>query len=340
MPSITILGAGVTGMTIASMLPRHYDITIVGEHLPGDDTKEWSSPWAGAIWIGVHNSQPREQQMQLRGLAGLWRLAETNPESSLRKMEMREIMDMGTKEDVWYAGKVPDFRFLEPNELPKGALYGMTYKTVMLQPKKFLPWMKARLEDRGVKFVRTCVNSLGDLGGMGHDVLVNASGFGAEKLADVREADFVPNTMQVVVVKAPLNFNSLFVRRKPGAYSTAFARGDGTVWVGGILEQSRELAVAEEGRATICRNAHENNPDLFPSPKLEDWDILFDQKGRYPTMRPEVGVRCEKSLVGKQRVVHAYGPHAGGYVYSFGLARDVVNLVDEYVGELPKTAKL
>ncbi|KAH7240448.1 hypothetical protein MRS44_013042 [Fusarium solani] len=85
MVKVTILGAGVTGMMAAASLPRNYNVTIVAEHLPGDyDTKEWASPYAGAIWVGVYQSSPWEQKMQLEGLMGLLRLAETNPESSVR----------------------------------------------------------------------------------------------------------------------------------------------------------------------------------------------------------------------------------------------------------------
>jgi hypothetical protein len=245
----------VTGMTIASQLPRDYDVTIVGEHFAGDDSKEWSSPWAGAIWVGVHQSNPREQEMQLTGFRGLWRLAQTNPESSVRRIEMTEIMDKGKKEDVWYAGKVPGFRFMEASELPKGAIYGMKYQTVVITPQKFLPWLCVRLEERGVKFIRTRVTSLSQLGGMGHDVLVNATGFGAEKLADVKERKMTSWRLQTVVVKND-SYDRLFIRRTPTSYSTAFARLDGTIYVGGALtEGSRDLTISEEHRANVITSS-------------------------------------------------------------------------------------
>lgn len=52
------------------------------------------------------------------------------------------------------------------------------------------------------------------------------------------------------------------------------------------------------------------------------------------------GVRCEREKVGRQNVIHAYGQNAGGYVYSFGLARSVVNLVNETILEVPSGSKL
>lgn len=52
------------------------------------------------------------------------------------------------------------------------------------------------------------------------------------------------------------------------------------------------------------------------------------------------GVRCERGKVGNQDVIHAYGQNAGGYVYSFGLARAVVNLVNETILGLPQRPRL
>ncbi|RKK11967.1 hypothetical protein BFJ66_g10922 [Fusarium oxysporum f. sp. cepae] len=344
MVKVTILGAGVTGMMAAATLPRDYNVTIVAEHLPGDyHTKEWASPYAGAIWVGVHQSSPREQAMQLEGLMGLLRLAETNPESSVRRIEMTEIMDRGSKEDVWYAGKAPNFRFLSREELPEGALYGMKYTTVVITPQKFLDWLYERLKARGIKFKRACVYSLADLKGMGHDVLINASGIGAENLKDVMEKNLTPWRLQTVVAKAPVTYDRLFIRRgDKGYYSTAFSRKDGTVYVGGVLkENSRDLSISEEQRAHICKNAHLNQPDVFPSPDPKDWPILYDHVGVYATMDRRVcGVRCEREDLDGQRVVHAYGQNAGGYVYSFGLARQVVKLTQDYLYELPAMGKL
>ncbi|KAJ4252758.1 hypothetical protein NW762_010664 [Fusarium torreyae] len=341
MAKITILGAGVTGMLIAAKLARDFDVTIVAEHMPGDyNTKEWASPWAGAIWVGVHQSSPAEQKMQLEGLAGLWRLAETNPESSVRQIQMTEIMDRGSRDDAWYAHKVPEFRFMDDEELPKGAIYGMKYKTVVLTPQTFLVFMQRRLESQGVKFLRTKVFALADLKGLGHDVLINASGFGSETLKDVQEKNITSWRLQCVVAKAP-TYDQLYIRRgSNGYYSTAFSRMDGTVYCGGVLTKgSRDVTVSEEDRATICRNAHDNNPALFPSPDPKDWPILYDHVGIFPSIDSDVaGVRCEAEILRGQRVIHAYGQNAGGYVYSYGLARAVNNLVDDYVSEIPLSA--
>lgn len=89
------------------------------------------------------------------------------------------------------------------------------------------------------------------------------------------------------------------------------------------------------------RRQHENQPNVFPSPHPEDYDFICDHVGVFPVLtQKKGGVRVEKKDVGTQRVVHAYGQEAGGYVFSFGLAREVVQLVNSYLMELPVTSKI
>jgi D-amino-acid oxidase len=172
-------------MAIASQLPKRCDTTIVARNLPGDpDSHEWASPWAGAVWMIKLPSNKWEQKMQLEAFRGWWKLAYTNPESSVRRIEMWDLVDFIPQEQIWYKNKLPGFRILSKEELPEGAPFGMAYKSIVLTPPVFLPWMRRRLEGSGVKFQRMTVSSLSDLEGMGHDVLVNASGVGARDLLE------------------------------------------------------------------------------------------------------------------------------------------------------------
>ncbi|KAK2796748.1 hypothetical protein FQN50_009429 [Emmonsiellopsis sp. PD_5] len=347
MPKITILGAGITGMSIASQLPKNCDVTILGEYLPGDPMdQKYVSQWAGAIWLGVHwtPTSPREQEMQLNSFSELWRIAERHPESGARHIEMTEIMDHGSKEAVWYQNKVPGFRFLPDEELPKGAKFGMKYQTVVINPPIFLVWFRGYLEERGVRFQRTFVKSLRDLKGMGHDVLVNATGFGAAGLLDVQETKITPVRQQNIRIRKA-GYNRLFIRRGPNNYySTAFARHDGTIYIGGIVahgetefKPSLEQRKIVRGPSAIMRQQHENQPDVFPSPNPLDYDFITDHVGVYPIIKPQDGgVRVEKERMGCQKVIHAYGQVAGGYTFSFGLGRQVAHYVKEYLAELPE----
>lgn len=244
-------------MTIASQLPKDYEITIVGKHLPSDasdmQSKEWASPWAAAIWLGTHSHlcNAREQRMMLEALVGLRQISERHPESSVRKVTIHEVMDTGTPAQVWYQHKVPNFRFLDKSEMPKQSKYGMTYETVVIKPPVFLPWLRQRLEERGVTFKRVCVGSLAELKGLGHDILINASGLGSATLADVKDAGVKPIRLQSCIIKHP-TYRQGFVRRGDNYYSTAFAYGDGEVYVGGIIEyDNNDTKAYSESREVV-----------------------------------------------------------------------------------------
>lgn len=80
------------------------------------------------------------------------------------------------------------------------------------------------------------------------------------------------------------------------------------------------------------QRAHDNQPDVFPSPDVKDYDIIADHVGVYHLIpQKDGGVRVEKEIIGGQKVVHAYGMEAGGYVFSFGLARQAAKLVSEFM---------
>lgn len=56
--NITILGAGVIGITSALVLAHAHPsatITMVAKHFPGDRSIEYASPWAGANWSSFAN---------------------------------------------------------------------------------------------------------------------------------------------------------------------------------------------------------------------------------------------------------------------------------------------
>ncbi|PSN69156.1 nucleotide-binding domain-containing protein [Corynespora cassiicola Philippines] len=304
MARITILGAGITGMAIASLLSRNHEVTIVAKNLPGDDLSlEWASPWAGAVFLGLDNSNSQEQKMQLDSFAVLWRLAASNPESSVKRIEMLDFHDDKTVDEIWYRGKMPDFRVMGQEELPKGVKLGMCYRTVVLTPKVFLPWLRQRLEASGVVFNRARFDSLAEIRAQGHDILVNASGFGPKFLEDVRDEKVQQVRGQTVHVKS--SYDKIYMRHGKD-YTYAISRLDGTCILGGIKQYGHtEQEVDMDLQQDIIRRVNQDLPDIFP-PKLSDYEIIGHNVGIRPAR--ETGLRVEKEVMKNgENVVHAYG---------------------------------
>ncbi|KAF9888896.1 hypothetical protein FE257_008266 [Aspergillus nanangensis] len=340
MPKVTILGAG--------QLPKDYEVTIVGRNLPGDaDSLEWASPWAGAIWMPVQGSKEDDQKIQLDALAYLTRLAVSHPESSIRRIEMEEILDFEPDEDVWFRWKLPGFAELPKAKLPPKAKYGMKctdnacpLQTVVMQPQVLIEFLRKKLEACGVKFLRFTVQSLSDLKALGHDVLINASALGALKLKDVKADPAIePVLSQIILVKS--EYNKIFMRHDKDysvAYTYILPRLDGTAILGGIRNYGATKAeITDEVKHGIYKRLHENLPDVFPedTSKVEH---VRDIVGLQP--QREAGVKIHSEVLDGQNVVHAFGLRGGGYILSFGLAREVVRLVNEFQFQFPASAKL
>jgi D-amino-acid oxidase len=230
-------------MAIASLLSRHHKVTIIAKNLPGDDlTLDWASPWAGAVFLGLDGSNSREQKMQLDSFAVLWRLAISNPESSVKRIEMLDFHDDKSIDEIWYRGKMPEFRVIRSDELPKGVKVGMSYMTVVITPKIFLPWLRKRLEESGVVFKRAHIDSLTEAKSPDHDILVNATGFGPKFLDDIKDEHVQLVRGQTVHVKS--NYNKIFMRHGKD-YTYAISRLDGTCILGGIKQYDQTDPVVD-----------------------------------------------------------------------------------------------
>ncbi|KAK1753805.1 hypothetical protein QBC47DRAFT_347920 [Echria macrotheca] len=331
MTKVTIFGAGITGMAIATQLPRDCDVTIVARDLPGDSpSQDWASPWACAGWVALGGS-PLEEKMQLDALAYLTRLAVSHPDSGVVLSHLTDLHDNGTEraEDLWSFGRLPGLTAI-PEPASLGTKLAVRYPSVVVNPSVFLPWLHARLEQTGVRFERIgTVTALAELDRFGHDVLVNASGLASLTLADVRDEHVVVDRTYTVLVKS--EYKESFVRRGGGQYTYIFGRGDGTAVVGGIsLPVDHPVLASDEIRKDLIQRAHDNLSDDFPSADPKDYEILEDLAGLRPLRLPNV--RIEKDLV-RGNIVHAYGTTIGGYMSSFGLGREVARMVGEFAFE-------
>ncbi|KAF9890086.1 hypothetical protein FE257_006247 [Aspergillus nanangensis] len=336
MPKVTIVGSGIVGLSVASLLSRSYDVTIIARDLPGDQNSlDWASPWAGAVFLGLDGSTPQEQHMQRNSFAYLWALAVTHPESSVRRIEMHDLQETTTLDQIWYQDLMPEFRVMGPEELPEGVTLGMSYKTIVLTPPVFLSWLSSRLKESGVVFQRKTIRSLADLNGFGHDVLVNATGCGSKFLYDVADQDVQQVRGQTILVKT--DFDRIVMRHGKD-YTYVIPRLDGTAILGGIKQMNNIDPIVDlDLRDDILRRVHENAPGVFRGGKIENVEIIRDIVGIRPARTG--GVRVQKQVSDGQNIVHAYGTGGGGYVFSFGVAKAAGTLVNDFIFN-PVTSRL
>ena len=167
---------------------------------------------------------------------------------------MREIMEYGSPDDIWYAKLLPHYGLLKQDELPARAVFGVTYQTVVISPPVFLPWLRSRLEARGVHFQRAKVESLADLRHLKHHILINATGAQSRSLRDVADTSLVSYWLQSIIIKS--NFHGAYIYRgRNGFYFNMFGRGDGTAYMGGIKvlgSATRDISKADRQTVRSC----------------------------------------------------------------------------------------
>ncbi|KAF9023700.1 nucleotide-binding domain-containing protein [Hymenopellis radicata] len=329
-PSVVVLGSGITGLSVALALSRAYNVTIVARDVVGDNTSQgWASPWAGACFLPLMGSSEGEVDMQKVAFKYMWDLAETSPETSIKRTVMVDMWDEITDEaEVWYSKFMPNCRKMDASELPAGVGISFEYDTVIMDPQVYLAWIHDRLTAAGVKFVRQEIQHISELKSFKADVYVNAAGCGAKFLGGVEDDEVELIRGQTMLVRNDKETKIMIRHGKEYTYS--LPRLDGTCILGGVkLYGNSDKAVDESFKSDILRRVHEiTTPGAYPQ-TVAELDLIRDIVGIRPGRKS--GVRVEKETIAGMKIVHAYGVAGGGYIFSAGVGRKAAGLVDELV---------
>ncbi|PVH83163.1 nucleotide-binding domain-containing protein [Cadophora sp. DSE1049] len=315
--SIGIIGAGITGLATAYVLSSKYNVTIVARDQPGDMGLDWASPWAGAVFHPQRHADKSQQQMQRDCFKFYWDIANQETSNGVKLYPMTEYFDDETTEsDLWYRSLMPDYRVLPASALPSKIKLGTKYTTLAINPLIFLPWLKEKLVTRGVKFVRKEVKSIEEARSITKSkIIVNASGVGARVLAE--DPAVVPVRGQTMFVKT--DFSDL-VMLEGSEYTYVIPRaGSGGVIMGGIKSDRLDAEIDVTLKSDILRRVNRLTNGAFEGIDLDEvTDVLGFRPGR------KGGLRVER----EGDVIHAYGVEGAGYIYSFGVAEKVKQLLE------------
>lgn len=232
---------------------------------------------------------------------------------------------------IWYKTMAPKYRRLPSKDLPATAKIGFKYQSMTVNPAVFLPWIKAVLDRKGVRFIRAEVTSIEEARSMlGTKIIVNASGLGAFHLAN--DKNVVAVRGQTMLVESDSHEMVMFqgshyTYQIPRMYS-------GGVIVGGVsqpgnMDQNVDPAV----RSDILRRMKLVSNDLYQDVDLNN-HVMKDLVGFRPSR--EGGYRLEQ----EEDVIHAYGFNTLGYTYSYGVALKVRDLIRSATEEEAVRSKL
>jgi D-amino-acid oxidase len=296
---VTVLGAGVIGLTTAVVLEEAgHDVTVVASE-KGIAT---TSGAAGAVWLSYHVSPPERVIPWARRtrelLAGI---AEHIPAAGVDLVDAYVAAE--SEAPPWWAPAVDDLTLVaEPWRGGEGRAWRM--RVPRCDPRLYLPWLESRLRR---SIVLQTVDSFDHLEG---DCVVNCAGVGARRLAN--DDALVPNLGQTIVV--------------------AGATLDPRVMLSDDRDVSKMFYVIPRRGEFVLGGCAVNVEAVVPPPPdphlamailercrqhgFDPGAVLYERSG----LRPG---RHEVRLEREGRVIHNYGHGGAGYTLSWGCAEEI-----------------
>ncbi|WP_234022648.1 FAD-dependent oxidoreductase [Sorangium cellulosum] len=300
---VTVVGAGVIGLTTAVVLQRAGHHVQVIAAARGEGT---TSAVAAALWYPFQANPPdRVNAWSRSSLDELTRIAREHPEAGVDVLTCREAaVDPALP---WWAPSAPDLS-LEPTPHPLGAPYSFRFTAPRIEPALYLPWLDAQLASP----VR--VERVVSLDAVEGDVVVNCTGLGARALTG--DAELVGVYGQVAITE-------------PGDISLDVALGD-------ERNESALVYIIPRRREIVIGGCAVPSPDDRPlTPDPERTDAMLQRvraAGLNPgnLLRSRAGLRPYRSAVRLERegrVIHNYGHGGAGYTLAWGCAAEVSELM-------------
>ena len=301
---ITVLGAGVIGLTTAIELQRAgHDVQVVAAQ-PGLDA---TSGAAGAVWLPVRiEPGGREFDWAMRGYRALREIAASHPEAGVDILVACEVAE--EDERPWWADAVDGLEYLpDLSAIYPRAQSAWIFLAPRCEPALYIPWLEAQL-DNPVEW-----RQVSDIRLLRGELIVNCAGLGARELCDDHELTGVLG--QTVIVEQGTLRPDTFIGDERDQLAIFYAiprRGE--VVLGG------------------CRTEISASTVPAPDPVLREAILARCRAGGYEPgriIRERSGLRPVRTRIRLERegrIIHNYGHGGAGYTLSWGCAAEVASL--------------
>jgi D-amino-acid oxidase len=299
--NITVVGAGVSGLTTAIvLLEEGHAVQIVSDKLPQDTT----SAKAAAIWL-PYQIGPQDKVNQWSNLSyEKFKDLSRNPDSGVSMITARVFVD---EKPLWM-GAIPNDAVEEipVDELVDDCTTAYDLYVPLAETQVYLDFLLNWFKELGGTMKQEKVTSLKVLVGQA-DLVINCTGLGSQDL--VKNADMFPIRGQIVKVKPNPEVDCQIKDYDLGEGNLTYIipRGDCIVLGGTALAKVKSEKPNEQTTAEILERCIELDPDLEGAEVLE---VI-------------VGLRPGRKSIALKRdgnVIHNYGHGGGGFTVSWGCA--------------------
>jgi D-amino-acid oxidase len=315
---ITVVGAGVIGLSIASELAdAGHRVTVIADLAAADSV----SAIAGALWM-PHESERSEAASRLLALSrDRFDDLAVDPATGVL-LRTGTIVERIPDPDRSWVPMAHDAVELSLDELPAGATSGMRATLPIIHMPTYLAWLRASDTDRGVRFEERHVDNLDEFVDSADIVVVAAGLRGGELMGD--DDTVYPVRGQVVRVANPGLTDWITDDDSPDGIIYVFPRLDDVV-IGGTGDANEwDTTIDSATESSMLERAIRLVPELAGQP------IVSRAVGLRPA---RATIRLEQVAGHPMPVIAAYGHGGAGVTYSWGTATRVRGMVDDIRGE-------
>lgn len=304
-PDVTVVGAGVIGLTTAVCLAeRGRPVLVVSRDQPLATTSAVASAMVGP-WFGPDGdpvvARARAEAEEFTALAAM-----TGTGVYLRRGRL-----VSRSEDPLPPGREP----CAPADLPDGFGSGFRARLPLVDMPVYLDYLTRRLAAAGGRIEAAELGTLAEAAALA-PLVANCSGLGARHL--VPDASVSAVRGQHVIVDNP-GLEEFFIEEPFGRTWVAYWPYPDHVVLGGIRFPGDENTEPDPAVAAEILDRC-----VQVEPRLRGVRVRGHQTGLRPA-RPTV--RLEAENIGGTRVVHNYGHGGNGVMLSWGCAREASDLL-------------